>query len=35
MAISSEVAIQSAKPKILEALMNLEVGEDEGNREFS
>ncbi|CAK9782753.1 SPOC domain-like protein [Cutaneotrichosporon oleaginosum] len=30
-AVSSDVAIQSAKPKILEALMNLEVGEEEGN----
>ncbi|GMK57801.1 hypothetical protein CspeluHIS016_0406350 [Cutaneotrichosporon spelunceum] len=29
--ISSDVAIQSAKPKMLEVLMNLEVGEDEGN----
>ncbi|BEJ02117.1 hypothetical protein CcaverHIS631_0607990 [Cutaneotrichosporon cavernicola] len=30
-AISSDVAIQSAKPKMLEVLMNLEVGEEAGN----
>ena len=32
--ISSDAAIQTAKPKILEQVINLQVGEEEGNREF-
>lgn len=31
-AVSSDVAIQTAKPKTLEVLMNLDVGEHQGNR---
>lgn len=31
-AVSSEVAIQTAKPKTLEVLMNLDIGEHQGNR---
>jgi ATP-dependent DNA helicase 2 subunit 2 len=32
--IASEVAIQSTKPKLLEAIMNAQVGQNDGNREF-
>jgi ATP-dependent DNA helicase 2 subunit 2 len=32
-AISAEVAIQTAKPKALEVLVNTELGDSEGNRE--
>ena len=33
-AISSDVAIQTAKPKTVEEVINLSVGKAEGNREF-
>jgi hypothetical protein len=33
--VSSDVAIQTAKPKILEEVMNLPVGGVEGNRKLS
>jgi len=32
-AVSSDVAIQTAKPKTLEVLINTELGGEEGNRE--
>ena len=32
-AVSSDVAIQTAKPKTVEVVMNLGLGEHEGNRE--
>jgi len=32
-AVSSDVAIQTAKPKTLEEVLNLDVGNAEGNRE--
>ena len=32
--VSCDVAAQTAKPKIVEVVMNLEVGEHEGNRKF-
>lgn len=33
--VSCDVAIQTAKPRTLEEVVNLEVGEHEGNRECS
>lgn len=33
--VSSDVAIQTAKPKVVEEVMNLQVGNVEGNRESS
>lgn len=32
-AVSCDVAIQTAKPKTVEEVMNLRLGEQEGNRE--
>lgn len=32
-AVSCDVAIQTAKPKTVEEVMNLQLGEEEGNRE--
>lgn len=32
--IACDVAIQTAKPRALEEVMNLDVGEQEGNREW-
>lgn len=33
-AVACDVAIQTAKPKAVEVVMNLEVGQEEGNREL-
>lgn len=33
-AVACDVAIQTAKPKAVEVVMNLEVGQAEGNREL-
>jgi ATP-dependent DNA helicase 2 subunit 2 len=33
-AVACDVAIQTAKPKTVEVVMNLEVGEYEGNRAY-
>lgn len=33
-AVACDVSIQTAKPKMLEAVMNLEPGQHEGNRAY-